>query len=88
MYNSHYGLRSTPTSINLLKNEVKRDNFWGTFRHVELKIIQNKFNVSIDEALVPTNQLHKELILKGAQIIRTHDVGEAKLLIEELKTMH
>ena len=49
--------------------------------------IQKKFKVSIDETLAPTNQLHKELLLKGAQIIRTHDVGEAKLLIEELKTM-
>ncbi|MDG2464160.1 MAG: dihydropteroate synthase [Crocinitomicaceae bacterium] len=49
--------------------------------------IQKKFKVSINETLTATNQLHKELLMKGAQIIRTHDVGELKLLIEELKTM-
>ena len=49
--------------------------------------IQKKFKVSINETLTATNLLHKELLMKGAQIIRTHDVGELKLLIEELKTM-
>lgn len=49
--------------------------------------IQKQLNVNIDEALTGTTVLHTLLLQKGAQIIRTHDVLQAKQTIELLKTL-
>jgi len=47
--------------------------------------IQNKLNVSMENSLVGTNVLHTLLLQKGANILRTHDVAEAKQCISLLK---
>lgn len=47
--------------------------------------IQKKWNVSVDEASLGTEKLHIDLLLKGAQILRTHDVAVTKQTIERYK---
>ncbi len=45
-------------------------------------MIYNKLNISIDDSLNGTSILNTKAILKGASIIRVHDVKEAKQIIE------
>ena len=45
-------------------------------------MIHKKLNISIDDALNGTTILNTQAILKGASILRVHDVKEAKQIIE------
>ena len=45
-------------------------------------MIHKKLNISIDDSLNGTSILNTQAILKGASILRVHDVKEAKQIIE------
>lgn len=82
-------------------SKTAEDNF-DIIRHFELlqmfnvpilagisrkSFIQKRLNVSPEEALYGTTALHGILIGKGANIIRTHDVKQAKQTVELLKSV-
>lgn len=49
--------------------------------------IQKKLGVSVENSLTATNVLHGELVKKGIQILRTHDVTETKQTVDILREL-
>ena len=51
-------------------------------------MIYKKLNIKPQQALNGTSVLHSVALLKGAQILRVHDVKEAKECVDLLETLH
>jgi len=51
-------------------------------------MIYKKLNIKPEQALNGTSVLHSVALLKGVQILRVHDVKEAKECVDLLETLH
>lgn len=62
-------------------NQLKKFNLPIYIGISRKKMIYETLNISVDEALVGTSALHLYALLQGANVLRVHDVKEAKQMI-------